>query len=222
MIDWVIAASKQTGADEVLVATDDERIAKATPHCSVMTRAEHASGTDRIAEVASSRHWNDETIVVNVQGDEPQLPSQLIDQVAAILQERTDAHVATLCTAIITLDEFLNPNAVKVVVDAGGTALYFSRAPIPWDRDGAPHGLGSQARFSGAYRHLGIYAYRVAALRKLSQLPPSRLESLEKLEQLRALEAGMRIVVGIATVAPPAGIDTADDLERVRATLTGK
>jgi 3-deoxy-manno-octulosonate cytidylyltransferase (CMP-KDO synthetase) len=220
MIQWVIAASKRTRADEVLVATDDERVALAAKECAVMTRSDHASGTDRIAEVAASKGWSDATIVVNVQGDEPQLPPEIIDQVASLLEQQPDADIATLCTPISTLEEFLDPNAVKVVSDSNGAALYFSRAPIPWNRDGAPRGLTSQSSFTGAYRHLGIYAYRVAALREMSQTPPSDLERTEKLEQLRALQMGMRVAVAVATIAPPAGIDTPEDLERVRATLT--
>jgi 3-deoxy-manno-octulosonate cytidylyltransferase (CMP-KDO synthetase) len=220
MIQWVIAASQRTRADEVLVATDDERVARAVKECAVMTRSDHASGTDRIAEVATSKGWSDATIVVNVQGDEPQLPPEIIDQVASLLEQQPDADIATLCTPVSTLEEFLDPNAVKVVTDRNGAALYFSRAPIPWNRDGAARGLASQSTFTGAYRHLGIYAYRVAALRKMSQTAPSDLERIEKLEQLRALQMGMRIVVAVATIAPPAGIDTPEDLERVRASLT--
>jgi 3-deoxy-manno-octulosonate cytidylyltransferase (CMP-KDO synthetase) len=226
MIQRVVDAACRSAADEVLVATDDERIAAAAldPRAparslALMTRADHMSGTDRIAEVAQTRGWDGRTIVVNVQGDEPQLPPQLIDQVAALLDRHVDADLATLCTPIGSVHEFLDPNVVKVVTGRGCVALYFSRAPIPWHRDGAAHGLASQTSILGAQRHLGIYAYRVEALRRLTSMPPSDLEVTEKLEQLRALQAGMRIVVGIAAVPPPAGVDTAADVARVRAAL---
>lgn len=225
MIQWVIATAVASGADEVLVATDDERIAAAAidprtqQSIAVMTRVEHLSGTDRIAEVAAKRGWGERTIVVNVQGDEPQLPSVLVGQVASLLEKHTDADIATLSTPITTLHEFLDPNAVKVVTTANGVALYFSRAPIPWTRDGATQGLASQTRFNGAQRHLGIYAYRVDALKRMTSLPPGELELTEKLEQLRALQAGMKLVVDVASVSPPAGIDTQADVDRVRASL---
>ena len=219
MIQWVISAAQASDADEVWVATDDERIGSASSPHAVMTRSDHASGTDRIAEVAALRNWPPQTIVVNVQGDEPQLSPSLINQVASLLDRHTDADIATLCTPIISLHEFLNPNAVKVVIGHNETALYFSRAPIPFNRDGASAGIESQAVYVGSHRHLGIYAYRVAALSRLTALQPSELEMIEKLEQLRALQAGMKLVVGVANTAPPAGVDTLEDLQRVRAAL---
>jgi 3-deoxy-manno-octulosonate cytidylyltransferase (CMP-KDO synthetase) len=229
MIQWVIEAASRSGADEVLVATDDARVAAAAvepapPHRSiaVMTRADHVSGTDRIAEVAAARGWSDRTIVVNVQGDEPLLPPALIDQVADLLRHNEMAEIGTLSTAIAGVQEFLDPNVVKVVTDCAGAALYFSRAPIPWNRDGAATGLMSQTGAPGAQRHLGIYAYRVAALRKLTSLPPSPLELTEKLEQLRALQAGMRLIVGVANQAPGIGVDTEHDLQRVKAVIEGQ
>ncbi len=148
-----------------------------------MTSANHPSGTDRIAEVASQRGWDRRTIVVNVQGDEPLLPPALVGQVAALLDQQADADIATLSTPITSLHEFLDPNVVKVVTAQNGVALYFSRAPIPWTRDGAPQGLTSQASFTGAQRHLGIYAYRVDALQRVTALPPAELELTEKLEK---------------------------------------
>lgn len=225
MLQWVIAAAVRSKAEQVLVATDDERVARIalTPqgqNVAVMTRPDHQSGTDRIAEVAAQRQWNDDVIVVNVQGDEPQLPPALIDQVASLLEQNSQADIATLCTPIASLHEFMDPNTVKVVTAHGSQALYFSRAPIPWHRDGAPQGLVSQTSILGAQRHLGIYAYRVGALRSLTSLPPSDLELTEKLEQLRALQAGMRIVVGIAAHLPGVGVDTPQDLERIRAQWT--
>lgn len=221
MVQWVVAAAQRSGAEEVWVATDDERIVQAASPHALLTRVDHVSGTDRIFEVAQQRGWADSTIVVNVQGDEPQLPAALIDQVAALLMRDAAADMATLCTPIRDIHEFLDPNAVKVVFDTQGSALYFSRAPIPWHREGLSS-AGHQTRHDGAYRHLGIYAYRVSALRRLSALSPSELESIEKLEQLRALQAGMRIAIAVAAVAPPAGVDTPQDLERVRASLLGK
>jgi len=159
---------------------------------------------------------------VNVQGDEPQLPPAVIGQVATLLERAPEADIATLCTPVASVQEFLDPNVVKVVTGRGDLALYFSRAPIPWHRDGAPQGLSSQASIVGARRHLGIYAYRVAALQRLTSLPPSDLELTEKLEQLRALQAGMRIVVATLAEPPPAGIDTEEDLVRVRAALAAR
>jgi 3-deoxy-manno-octulosonate cytidylyltransferase (CMP-KDO synthetase) len=224
MIQWVVAAARQSGAAEVLVATDDARVANAANanpdmNIAVMTRADHPSGTDRIAEVAELRGWSEDDIVVNVQGDEPQLPPQLIDQVATLLASNATASIATLSTPIASLAEFLDPNVVKVVAGEGRAALYFSRAPIPWNRDGAAQGLMSQTTHLGAQRHLGIYAYRVGSLRRMTKLPPSRLELTEKLEQLRALEAGMCIVVEEAVVTPGVGVDTEHDLARVRTEL---
>jgi 3-deoxy-manno-octulosonate cytidylyltransferase (CMP-KDO synthetase) len=229
MIQWVIASAASSGAEEILVATDDQRIVAAAldprpagGSLAIMTRPDHMSGTDRIAEVAALRGWSERTIVVNVQSDEPQLPSALIDQVAALLEQHADADIATLCTPILSVHEFLDPNVVKVVTGRGGVALYFSRAPIPWHRDGALHGLTSQTSILGGQRHLGIYAYRVEALRRLTAMPPSNLEVTEKLEQLRALQAGMKLVVAVAAVAPPAGVDTHSDLLRVRSTIDAR
>ena len=225
MIQWVIQRALQSGADEVLVATDDERIAKAAVHphtqqsLAVMTRADHASGTDRIAEVARVRGWKADVIVVNVQGDEPQLPPALIDQTAGLLVADPGADIGTLCTPIEHVADFLDPNLVKVTMNAAGFALYFSRAPIPWHRDHAPVGLLSQTNTQGAFRHLGIYAYRVAALQRLTAMEPAQLEQIEKLEQLRALAAGMRIRVAVAANGSPPGIDTLADLERARVQL---
>lgn len=226
MLQWVIDAASRSGAEEVLVATDDARVAaiaidpRTRQSLAVLTRADHPSGTDRIAEVAAQRGWGDRTIVVNVQGDEPQAPPGLVRQVAALLDAHADADMATLCTPITTLHQLLDPNVVKVVTAHDGAALYFSRAPIPWDRDSAKQGLLSQSSFAGAHRHLGLYAYRVDALQKLTATPPSQLEITEKLEQLRALQIGMKLMVGVAAEIPPVGVDTEADLMRVRAALS--
>lgn len=224
MIQRVVEQAAASAAAEVVVATDDERIAAAVHDprdpaslIAVLTDSSLPSGTDRVAAVARLRGWSDSTIVVNVQGDEPFLPPSLIDQVAALLASDPHAVIATLATAVTSLDEFLDPNVVKVACAADGAALYFSRAPIPWPREGAAGGLSSQSRFEHALRHLGIYAYRVGALRQLTTLPPSSLEHCEKLEQLRALEAGMRITVAVSVVTPPPGVDTEEDLQRARA-----
>jgi 3-deoxy-manno-octulosonate cytidylyltransferase (CMP-KDO synthetase) len=229
VIQWVIQNARRSGADEVIVATDDARVLEAAfdpaepqHKLGVMTAVGHNSGTDRIAEVAQVRGWDASTIVVNVQGDEPMLPPTLIDEVAALLQARPDAHIATLGTPITSLQEMLDPNVVKVVTTDAGDALYFSRAPIPWHRDHAPAGLMSQSCFEGARRHLGIYAYRVEALRRVTRCAATTLETAEKLEQLRALQQGMRIVVATASVVPGMGVDTDHDLAVVRAALDAK
>jgi 3-deoxy-manno-octulosonate cytidylyltransferase (CMP-KDO synthetase) len=223
MIQWVVEAACRSGADEVIVATDDARIAAAvrdprggSQSLAVLTRIDHASGTDRIAEVARSRGWDVATVVVNVQGDEPQLPPELIDQVAGLLDADPRAAIATLCTPIRSREEFLDPNVVKVVRAADDAALYFSRAPIPFVRDADLLAADSSAIYAHACRHLGIYAYRVDALLRMTALSVSTLEATEKLEQLRAMEAGMRITVGNACRVPGIGVDTAEDVERLR------
>ncbi|MGL6223212.1 MAG: 3-deoxy-manno-octulosonate cytidylyltransferase [Steroidobacteraceae bacterium] len=228
MIQRVVEQAAASGADEVLVATDDERIAAAvhdprgrTGTIAVLTDAALPSGTDRVAAVARVRLWDDDTIVVNVQGDEPFVPPRLIDQVAQLLARDAAAAIATLATPIASLHEFLDPNVVKVVCADDGAALYFSRAPIPWSRDGASAGLASQTAHAGARRHVGLYAYRVGALRRLTAMAPSSHEHLEKLEQLRALQAGLRIVVAECVEPPGPGIDTAADLKRARARVAG-
>ncbi len=222
LVQWVYERAVRSLATEVLIATDDLLIVSAAHSFgaeSVMTSSTHASGTDRIAEVARIRGWPEDDIVVNVQGDEPLIPPALIDQVAEVLEANEQAHVATLATPVLSLHEFLDPNAVKVVTDAAGRALYFSRAPIPWNRDGAPSGMGSQRSFAGARRHVGIYAYRVGALVRLAALPPSTLEVSEKLEQLRALESGFEIRVAETLERPGPDVNTAADFERVGALL---
>jgi 3-deoxy-manno-octulosonate cytidylyltransferase (CMP-KDO synthetase) len=219
MLQWVYERARAAGAHEVLIATDDERIgaaARAFGAEPVMTASTHASGTDRIAEVARVRNWAPQEIVVNVQGDEPLMPPAVIAQVAQLLAAHADVQVATLATPLESHEELLDSNVVKVVTDAQGFALYFSRAPIPWNRDGAPAGLASQRDFAGARRHRGIYAYRVGELQRLAHLPPGRLEELEKLEQLRALEHGVRIVVADALERPGPDVNTPADLEHVR------
>jgi 3-deoxy-manno-octulosonate cytidylyltransferase (CMP-KDO synthetase) len=215
LLEHVYRRALDSGADDVRIATDDARVISAAGVFGAraeMTQLTHASGTDRIAEVAAREGWDESEIVVNVQGDEPLLPAVLIRQVAELLAERATAGVATLATPIESLAEFLDPNVVKVTVARTGLALYFSRAPIPWPRDGAARGLASQTQFGGALRHLGLYAYRVGALKRLTALPPSALEESEKLEQLRALDNGIAIAVGLARERPGPGVDTEEDL----------
>jgi len=222
MIQWVYERACASGAQEVLIATDDLLIVSAAHSFgaqTIMTAPTHRSGTDRIAEVARTQGWAESDIVVNVQGDEPLIPAALIDQVALLLESNPGAQIATLATPIASLAEFMDPNAVKVVTDGEGRALYFSRAPIPWDRDGATAGVVSQKSFTGARRHVGIYGYRVAALLRLSALEPSPLERQEKLEQLRALENGFEIRVADSVEPPGPDVNTAADLERVSALL---
>lgn len=218
LILHVCERARESGADQVVVATDDSRIREACQKAGVdarLTRADHESGTDRIAEVIRLSDWSDSDIVVNLQGDEPLMPASAIRQVAALLETHADCQLATLCTPVTSLDDFLNPNVVKVVVDRAGTALYFSRAPIPWNRDGAGNKLDSQQQWRGAFRHIGLYAYRVATLNRLTGLPACELEQLEKLEQLRAIWHGMKIAVAISHDIPGPSVDTPDDLQRV-------
>jgi 3-deoxy-manno-octulosonate cytidylyltransferase (CMP-KDO synthetase) len=222
MLQWVCERAQASRAGEVLIAADDERIRRAAKHIGVevvMTSPAHPSGTDRIAEVAWLRRWKDEDIVINLQADEPLMPPVLIDQVSELLVRHSWALIATLAAPAADLSELLDPNAVKVVADRFDRALYFSRAPIPWDRDGAPAGLPSQRSFAGARRHIGLYAYRVAALKQLAALTPSPLEQRERLEQLRALENGLAIVVADATERPGPDVNTPQDLEAASALL---
>ena len=223
MLQWVYERARASGALSVSIATDDPVIADAVRAFGAearMTSAAHASGTDRIAELATIEGWPDEHIVVNVQADEPLIPPALIRQVATLLDRHPQAAIATLATPVESLAEYLDPNAVKVVADAEGRALYFSRAPIPWNRDGAPTGLASQRVFALARRHVGIYAYRVAALRRLASLAPAELENAERLEQLRALAHGLVILVADAEERPGPDVNTQEDLERVAALLS--
>ena len=211
--------AQESGAAQVLIATDDSRVADAAGAFGAqvaMTRASHRSGTDRIAEAVAELNLNPDDIVVNLQGDEPLMPSALISQVAQALFHQPEAQMATLATPVHSVEEYLDTNVVKVVVDQSGRAMFFSRSPIPWQRDGAAGDLMSQQGHGQALRHLGIYAYRCSALETLSQTPPVPMEEAERLEQLRALWLSMPIQVEIANESIGPGIDTADDLEKVR------
>ncbi len=219
MIRHVWERARASGADEIIIATDDERIVTACQAFGArahMTDAGHASGTDRIAQLAGELGWSDATIVVNLQGDEPLMPPANLHQVAELLQLNPEAGVATLCTPIADDREFFDNGVVKVVHDARGRALYFSRAPIPLVRE------SHAARPESALRHLGLYAYRVAALREIASAPPCALEKLEHLEQLRALWLGITIQVDVATARPGHGVDNAADAAVVAAILQDK
>jgi 3-deoxy-manno-octulosonate cytidylyltransferase (CMP-KDO synthetase) len=222
MVVHVARRALAAGAREVVVATDDARIAEALagePLRVCMTRADHASGTDRLAECADQLGWADQQIVVNLQGDEPFAPPEGIRAVAETLAASA-ADMATLGTPVEDSETLFDPNAVKLVRDANGLAMYFSRAPIPWQRDQfARDRLGADP--SAALRHIGIYAYRAGFLRRFAALPPGRLEQLEALEQLRVLEAGHRIAVGLTPVPFPPGVDTEADLARAERRALG-
>ena len=220
MVVRVAERARESGAARVVVATDDERIrAAALAHGfdAVMTRSDHATGTDRLAEAAVKLGLPGGDIVVNVQGDEPLLEPALIRQMAALLDGARDAAIATACHPITDPHEAFNPNVVKVALDARNYALYFSRATIPWARDAFAARTDALPAGLPIYRHYGLYAYRVSFLLDYPSLPPSPLERFEALEQLRALWHGHRIVVAITAGTPAPGVDTAADLERVRA-----
>ncbi len=218
MVQWVYERARASRAADVVIATDDTRIASAAERFGalvVMTDPAHASGTDRIAEVAARQAWPDADIIVNVQGDEPLIPPVIIDQVAQLLARAEWAGMATLSAPLRDDADYFDPSVVKVVASAAGRALYFSRAPIPWDRDaGMDRTFGTWHPPAAAQRHLGIYAYRVGVLRRLAQLPPAPLESIEKLEQLRALAHGLEIAIEVAHQAPPADVNTPADVAR--------
>lgn len=219
MVVRVAEAVAGRGADEVLVATDDSRIADAVGMHgidAVMTSTAHASGTDRIAEVAERRGWADDDIVVNVQGDEPLIDPTLVAAVARALEADGSAAIATAAHPLTVAAEFLDPNVVKVVVDAAGRALYFSRAPIPWPRDAYAAGTRELPAGLRPLRHIGLYAYRRGFLRRFGSLPPAPVEQWEALEQLRALWHGFAIRVVVSESSPAPGVDTEADLRRVR------
>ena len=220
MIVRVAERALASAASSVVVATDDNRVVDAVAGCgatAVLTRDDHPSGSDRVMEVAERQGWPDDEIVVNVQGDEPLIPPAVIDQVAELLADGP-CRVATLSEPIARSEDAFDPNIVKVVANRAGRALYFSRAPIPWSRDGFAQ--GAPAQLGDAWRrHIGIYAYRVDALRSFIACPPSGIEKIEALEQLRLLDHGHDIVVAAAVAPVPGGVDTPADVERVRAVL---
>jgi len=209
-------------ASQVVVAADDQRIVQACEAHGIralLTRQDHVSGSDRLAEACQLLGLADDAVVVNVQGDEPLIHPGLINEVADLLTQRPEASMSTAAHAIADLQEFTNPNVVKVVLDARQMALYFSRAPIPWWRDGQCEGGFKSLPSPAPLRHVGIYGYRAGFLRLFPQLPPAPIETLESLEQLRAMWHGHRIAVHITPEAPGPGVDTPEDLARVRALL---
>ena len=211
-------AKKVDGFDDYCVATDDQRIADiclAEGIDVVMTDVNHPSGTDRLSQVAQIKGWSAEDIIVNVQGDEPLLPAQLVKQVAQLLEDQAQCAMATLCEPIHSLEEFERDSIVKVVMSKTKEALYFSRATIPYDRDGAK--LAERTLHDKAYRHLGLYAYRVQLLQDYVTWSQGDLEQLESLEQLRVLENGHRIAIDVAQANLPPGVDTQADLDRLNA-----
>lgn len=211
-------AKKVAGFDDLCVATDDERIAavcRAEGVDVVMTSPNHPSGTDRLSEVAKIKGWASDDIIVNVQGDEPLLPATLVKQVAQLLVDQPESSMSTLCEPIHQLEEFQRDSIVKVVMSKYNQALYFSRATIPYDRDGAKRDTPSL--HNQAYRHLGLYAYRVKLLQEYVTWDMGVLEKLESLEQLRVLENGHRIAIAIAEANLPPGVDTQADLDRLNA-----
>ncbi|MCG7586891.1 3-deoxy-manno-octulosonate cytidylyltransferase [Photobacterium sp. OFAV2-7] len=220
MIQWVYEQASKAGAEQVIVATDDQRIVDAVEGFGgevCLTRDDHESGTERLAEVVEKYQLADDQIVVNVQGDEPLIPETIIRQVADNLAHNGDAPMATLAVEIDHADEVFNPNAVKVVTDKNGYAMYFSRASIPWDRDN--FAKRPQEIHQNLMRHIGIYAYRAGFINTYINWEPSALEKIEALEQLRVLWYGEKIHVEVAIDAPPAGVDTPEDLEKVRALI---
>jgi 3-deoxy-manno-octulosonate cytidylyltransferase (CMP-KDO synthetase) len=213
-----------SGARRVVIATDDTRVRDAAIAHGIdvlMTRDDHPTGTDRLAEVCVQLNLSDDQVVVNVQGDEPLIDPALIAEVAHVLGRHPEAAIATAAHPILEAAALFNPNVVKVVCGTDGRALYFSRAPIPWARDAMAASGGNQILAPGlpALHHIGLYAYRAGFLRRFPSLPQGVLERWESLEQLRALENGYQIAVHLAAHAPAAGVDTPEDLERVRATF---
>jgi 3-deoxy-manno-octulosonate cytidylyltransferase (CMP-KDO synthetase) len=224
LIEHVFQRALESGADEVVIATDDERVADVAARFGArvcLTAPHHGSGTERLAETAEILGWGDEDIVVNLQGDEPRMPAALIQQVAANLAAHKRAAVATLCTPIAAPRDLFDPHIVKVVRDAEGFALYFSRAPIPWHREGFADAESQVPNHRAYLRHIGLYAYRVGFLKAYVLMEPCDPERLEVLEQLRVLCHGGKIHVGDALQAPEPGIDTPEELAAAEARLTG-
>ncbi|UYU33188.1 3-deoxy-manno-octulosonate cytidylyltransferase [Siccibacter colletis] len=216
MVVHVLERARESGAERIIVATDHPDVARAVEAAGgevCMTRADHQSGTERLAEVIEACGFSDDTVIVNVQGDEPMIPPVIVRQVAENLAA-SEAGMATLAVPVHSAEEAFNPNAVKVVTDANGYALYFSRATIPWDRDRFAQ---SRETIGDSFlRHIGIYGYRAGFIRRYVTWQPSQLEQIEMLEQLRVLWYGEKIHVAVAKAVPGTGVDTAEDLERVR------
>ncbi|UCC57475.1 MAG: 3-deoxy-manno-octulosonate cytidylyltransferase [Gammaproteobacteria bacterium] len=223
MLQHVHERAMESGADAVVIATDDERIEAAARRFSAdvcMTSTAHTSGTERLAEVVNQKGWDDSVLVVNLQGDEPLMPASLINQVATDLANHKDASITTLAYPLESSDNETDPNIVKVVLDREGYAMYFSRAPVPWHRDPGETGDGMEG-VNPVLHHVGLYAYRAGFLKHFSELEQAPLEVFEKLEQLRALWHGFRIHVGITAEVPGPGVDTREDLVLVERLMTG-
>jgi 3-deoxy-manno-octulosonate cytidylyltransferase (CMP-KDO synthetase) len=217
MLQHVFERGTESDAEQVLIATDDQRIFDAARNFGAsvhMTAGHHRSGTERLAEVSDTLNWPDDQVVINLQGDEPMMPAELINQCAALLDDAS-VDMATLASPLVSKANYENPNVVKVVSDVSGNALYFSRSPIPFSRDEKTDELAVQT----AMHHHGIYAYRCSTLRSIVAAEPSDLEVCEQLEQLRALSIGLRIKVARALSRPPAGVDIEEDLSRVESLL---
>lgn len=220
MLQHVYTRGMESSASKVIIATDDQRIAAAAEKFDAevcLTSTEHESGTERLAEVSRTMNWTDNQVVVNLQGDEPLMPPELIDQCAALLEDGL-ANMATLASPLKSAEELSNPNVVKVLLDEASNALYFSRAPIPYSRSVETDELAIET----ALHHHGIYAYRVAVLQQLVAAPASAIEQCEKLEQLRALSLGLNIRVGRPALRPGPGVDTEDDLAKVEGHMMEK
>jgi 3-deoxy-manno-octulosonate cytidylyltransferase (CMP-KDO synthetase) len=225
MIEHVCERAREAQAQEIVVATDDSRIADTVTALgirAVMTNPHHQSGTERLAEVAQLCAWSADTIIVNLQGDEPLIPPEYIRNLANALAAQNQAACATLAAAIEDSEEIFNPNAVKVVLDRNGHALYFSRAPIPWERGRFSSAGGEPSGAMPYLRHIGMYAYTVDFLNRYIAWDASPLEAVESLEQLRILWQGDKILVKVVDKTPPAGVDTAEDLARVERVLSGQ
>jgi len=219
MVQHVYERALESGAEKIVIATDDERIVKAVEGFGgevCLTSDKHRSGTDRIAEVAEKLNFDDDQIIVNLQGDEPMMPASVIKQVAEALVNQNEASMSTVCAKIITAAELFDPHVVKVVKDKNDLAVYFSRASIPWDRDAFASTTEVLPENSVHYRHIGLYAYRVGFLKEYIQWPQCPLETMESLEQLRAIWNGHHIHVAEAKEIPLAGVDTERDLEVVK------
>lgn len=218
MIQHVYERARATGVEDIVIATDDERIeavAKEFGAEVVMTSPDHENGTERIAEVARLKGWSQDSVIVNLQGDEPLIPQSLIELTAQGLINNPEAGMSSLCTPLSVDSDAFSPNVVKVVLDKQSFAMYFSRASIPWDRDSYSGGLNNMTQKMPVYRHIGMYGYRVSFLNQYSQMDACALEATESLEQLRALWYGVKIHMSVIEQAPSHGVDTLDDVKRV-------
>ena len=222
MIQHVYERAVETGVSDIVIATDDQRIFDAAQSFGakvVMTKESHENGTERIAEVAFKMGWQDEAVIVNLQGDEPLIPRSLVELTASGLLNNPEAGMSSLCTLIDHAEDAFDPNVVKAVLDNQGFAMYFSRASIPWDRDAYANGSDEVTKIAPVYRHIGMYGYRVSFLKQYTEMQPTALEQAECLEQLRALCYGVKIHMSVIDEPPGHGVDTHDDVARVEQLL---